>query len=67
MTTMTSADYRIERIQKTNFNGKAVKLFLAYEREGDEFVFVGRFSAPSKTSNKNLWLIAEERGGIRSQ
>lgn len=64
--TKTAADYRIEQVQKATVNGKLVKLFDAFEREGDAFVFVGKFRAPANTANKNLWLIAEERGGIRS-
>ena len=62
----TAADYRIEQIEKATVNGQAVKVFDAFERDGDAFVFVGKFRAPVKTANKNLWLIAEERGSIRA-
>ena len=64
MTTKTATDYRIEQIQKATVNGRAVKLFTAYERKGDAFVHVGQFSAPVKTANRDLWKIAEDRGGI---
>ena len=62
--TKTAADYRIEQVTKANVNGKAFKVFTAYEREGTEFVHVGKFSAPAKTANRDLWQIAENRGGI---
>jgi len=54
----TAADFRIEQVQKATMNGKQVKLFTAYEKKGDSFVHIGKFSAPAKTANKNLWLIA---------
>ena len=54
----TAADFRIEQIQKATVNGKAVKLFSAYEKRGDAFVHIGKFTAPAKTANKNLWEIA---------
>lgn len=60
----TASDYRIEGIQRATVNGRAVKLFTAYERDGDVFVHVGRFSAPARTANSRLWQIAENRGGI---
>ena len=60
----TQADYRIEGIQRATVNGRSVKLFTAWEREGDAFVHVGKFSAPVKTANRDLWKIAENRGGI---
>ena len=55
--TKTATDFRIEQIQKATVNGKAVKLFSAFEKRGDAFVHVGKFTAPAKTANKNLWLI----------
>ena len=64
--TKTAADYRIEQVQKATVNGQLVKLFDAFERDGDAFVYVGKFRAPVRTANKNLWLIAEERGSIRA-
>lgn len=48
------AKYRIEDIQKATVNGRAVKLFKAYELQGDAYVFIGQFAAPQKTANKNL-------------
>ena len=48
--------YRIENIQKVYLNGKAAKLFKAYElnENKDAYEFIGQFSAPAKTANKNL-------------
>jgi hypothetical protein len=48
--------YRIENIQRAYVGDKEVKLFEAYElnKEKDAYVFCGQFSAPKKTSNKNL-------------
>lgn len=59
---MKSADdYRIENIRKITYNGKSVKAFDAYVKQGDVFVFDGAHTAPVKTANKNLWLIPNER------
>lgn len=61
MTTKTAADFRIEQIQKATVNGKQVKIFTAYaKQQGDAFVHVGKFTAPAKTANKNLWAIAAD-------
>lgn len=60
MTTKTAADFRIEQIQKATVNGKQVKIFTAYAKQGDAFVHVGKFTAPAKTANKNLWTIAAD-------
>jgi hypothetical protein len=51
---MTTANFRIESIQHATLNGRAVKLFKAFKRQGDAFVFVGQFAAPARTANKNL-------------
>lgn len=51
---MNAATIRIEEIRSATVNGHAVKLFKAYRKQGDAFVFVGQFSAPSRTANKNL-------------
>ena len=56
----TAADFRIENIQKANVNGKQVKMFTAYIKQGDSFVHHGQFSAPVKTANDNLWKVAAE-------
>lgn len=56
----TSNDYRIERIRTLTLNGKKVKAFDAYVKQGDAFIFCGAFSAPARTANKNLWLIPNE-------
>ena len=58
MTTKTAADFRIEQVQKATVAGRQVKLFSAFKKQGDAFIHVGKFSAPIKTANKNLWLIA---------
>ena len=61
----TSNDYRIERVRTLTLNGKKIKAFDAYVKQGDgsgnfAFVFQGAFSAPARTANKNLWLIPNE-------
>lgn len=48
------SNYRIESIQKVTLKGKNVKLFKAYKKNGDDYVFCGQYSAPAKTANKNL-------------
>ena len=52
--------YRIERIRTLTLNGRKVKAFDAFVKQGGAFVFCGAFSAPVRTANKNLWLIANE-------
>ena len=56
--TNTSADFRIEQIQRATVNGRAVKMFTAFQKQGDAFVHFGKFTAPAKTANKNLRQIA---------
>lgn len=56
----TAADYRIEKVQIIILNGKQVKAFHAYVKQGDAFVFQGAYTAPIRTANKNLWLIPNE-------
>lgn len=48
--------YRIENVQRATVNGRAVKIFSAYEYEEDQnaYVFCGQFSAPRRTTNENL-------------
>jgi hypothetical protein len=58
--TKSTADFRIENIQKANLNGRQVKLFTAFLKRGDAFIHHGRFSAPVKTANRDLWKIAAE-------
>lgn len=56
---MTAAqDFRIESIQRATVNGRQVKLFTAYQKRDDAFVHIGKFSAPVKTANRDLWKIA---------
>ncbi len=54
----TTANFRIENIQKANVNGRQVKLFTAFVKQGDAFVHFGKFSAPIRTANRDLWKIA---------
>ena len=56
---MNASDYRIEDIRRATVNGRAVKIFKAYRRNGRAFVFCGEFTAPAKTANKNLWKVAD--------
>ena len=53
-------DYRIENVFTLVVNGKKVKAFEAYVKQGNAFVFQGAFTAPARTANKNLWLIPNE-------
>ena len=55
--TKTPDDFHIESIQKATVNGVNVKLFKAFEKHEGAFVFIGQFSAPVRTANKNLWSI----------
>ena len=57
---MNATQYRIEDIRKATLNGRAVKLFKAYQKHGDSFIFCGQFSAPVKTANRDLWKVAAE-------
>ena len=58
--TKTATDFRIENIQKATFNGRQIKMFTAFIKQGASFVHHGKFSAPVKTANKDLWKIAAE-------
>ena len=55
---MSAADFRIEEVRKATVNGKAVKVFKAFRKDGNAFVFCGQFSAPARTANRELWKIA---------
>ena len=60
-----SGDYRIERVRTLILDGKKVKAFDAYVKQGDgcgnsAFVFQGTYTASSRTANKTLWLIPNE-------
>lgn len=54
----TAENFRIEQIQKATVNGRAIKMFSAYEQKGDAFIHIGKFTAPVKTANRDLWKIA---------
>lgn len=56
----SAADYRIENVRKLTLNGRNVKAFDAFVKKGNAFVFMGAYTAPVRTANKNLWLIANE-------
>ena len=56
---MNATDFRIEEVKKATVNGVQCKLFKAFRKEGDAFVFCGQFSAPVKTANRDLWKIAD--------
>ena len=55
-----STKYRIDSIRAVTYNGRKVKAFDAYVKQGDAFVFQGAYIAPARTANKNLWLIPNE-------
>lgn len=57
----SATDYRIERIRAIVYNGRQVKAFDVFEKQGDAFIFVGAYTAPVRTANKHLWLIPNER------
>ena len=48
--------YRIENIQKAKLNRRNVKIFTAleYDKNQQAYVFVGKYTAPAKTADKNL-------------
>ena len=58
--TKTAADFRIADIETARVSGKLVKVFKAFKKVGDAFVFAGEFSAPAKFANKDLWQIAHK-------
>ena len=55
---MTATDFFITDIETAHVSGKLVKVFKAFQKMNGSFVFVGKFSAPAKTADKNLWQIA---------
>lgn len=46
--------FKIESIQRVTLNGSAVKLFKAFKLIDGAYIYVGQFSAPARTANKNL-------------
>lgn len=52
-------NYKIDEIQKATLNNKKVKLFKAYEKRLNAFIFVGTFSAPGNVSDEDLWRYVE--------
>jgi len=61
--TTTSDDYRIEVVQNVTLNGAKKIIFKAFKKCEDAFVFYGNFSAPARTTKKNLWKIADNATG----
>lgn len=55
---MNASDFRIEEIRKATVNGVQCKMFKAFRKDGDAFVFCGAFTAPARTANRDLWKIA---------
>ena len=55
---MNASDFRIEEIRDVRVNGRLVRIFKAFRRNGDAFVFCGQFSAPARTAKRDLWKIA---------
>ena len=53
-TTFNPENYRIENIQKATVNGRKVKLFKAYEKRENDFIFIGTFTASPKVLNRYL-------------
>ena len=47
-------NFRITDIQLATVHGRACKLFKAFERAGDAFVFAGQFAAPADTPDAGL-------------
>jgi hypothetical protein len=45
---------KVTDIKIITLNGRKIKIFSAWERSGNAWVFAGRYSAPHKTANKNL-------------
>jgi hypothetical protein len=60
---MTAAHWRIENIETATSYGHRAKVFTAYVRQGDTFIYCGRFSAPLRTANRDLWKYASDQPG----
>ena len=63
----TSEDYKISSVRTIVLNGKKCKEFSAYTPHkngiGETVLhFVGSFTAPAKTANKDLWLVVDSQG-----
>ena len=48
------ATIKIRNIQKVVLAGRQVKLFDVYKETDEALVYVGQYSAPARTANKNL-------------
>jgi hypothetical protein len=57
---MNASDFRIESVRTATINGSKCKVFKAFRKDGDAFVFCGEYSAPAKTAARDLWKIAAE-------
>ncbi len=49
------SNYRIENIQKVFVNSEPCKVFNAYKKSGDAFIFVGQYSVPESVDDEDLW------------
>lgn len=58
MAPSASQGYWITDIRRARLNGRNVKIFKAYLLDGFAYVFVGEFSAPVRTANRDLWKVA---------
>lgn len=59
----TPEDFRIQDVRQATLNGLAVKLFAAFKRSGDVFIYAGQFSAPTRTADEDLWKVAASHVG----
>lgn len=55
-----ASSFRIEQVRNVFVNGRAAKVFNAFERRGNAFIFCGQFKAPRRTPNRDLWKIAAQ-------
>lgn len=58
---MSEQDWRISDVEKAVVGKEKIWAFDAHMKEGNRFVFQGRFSAPRKTPRKDLWKIAQAK------
>lgn len=51
----THKKYQIKGIERMTLNGRRFKLFKAYEKKGDTFVYQGKYRTEAKTADCDLW------------
>lgn len=49
-----SNERRVSEIQKATVNGRQVKMFTVRELVNGSWLFIGKYTAPVRTANKNL-------------